>query len=70
MFTKVCAIELAGKGILVNCLAPGVIDEGMGDEILRSIGAALESSRQEKIALKDLASGRLATEVFKSYGFF
>jgi len=33
MFTKVCAIELAGKGILVNCLAPGVIDEGMGHEL-------------------------------------
>lgn len=33
MFTKVCAIELAAKGILVNCLAPGVIDEGMGHEL-------------------------------------
>jgi 3-oxoacyl-[acyl-carrier protein] reductase len=33
MFTKVCAIELAAKGILVNCLAPGVIDEGMGHQL-------------------------------------
>lgn len=30
MFTRVCAIELAGKGITANCLSPGLIDEGMG----------------------------------------
>jgi 3-oxoacyl-[acyl-carrier protein] reductase len=36
MFTKVCAIELAAKGILVNCLAPGVIDEGMGHELVNN----------------------------------
>lgn len=28
--TKVCALELAAKGITANCLAPGLIDEGMG----------------------------------------
>jgi 3-oxoacyl-[acyl-carrier protein] reductase len=33
MFTKVSAIELGGKGILVNCLAPGILDEGMGREL-------------------------------------
>lgn len=30
MLTRVCAIELAEKGILVNCLAPGLINEGLG----------------------------------------
>ncbi|MEU5580037.1 SDR family NAD(P)-dependent oxidoreductase [Streptomyces huasconensis] len=33
MFTKVSAMELAPKGILVNGLAPGVIDEGMGRDL-------------------------------------
>jgi 3-oxoacyl-[acyl-carrier protein] reductase len=30
MFTKVCAAELGGKGVLVNCIAPGFLDVGMG----------------------------------------
>lgn len=30
MFTRVSAIELGPKGIRVNCLSPGVFDEGMG----------------------------------------
>jgi 3-oxoacyl-[acyl-carrier protein] reductase len=30
MFTKSAAVELAPKGITVNCLSPGYIDEGMG----------------------------------------
>ncbi|MFI6442591.1 SDR family NAD(P)-dependent oxidoreductase [Streptomyces sp. NPDC050759] len=30
MLTRVCAIELVAKGITVNCLSPGIIDEGMG----------------------------------------
>jgi 3-oxoacyl-[acyl-carrier protein] reductase len=30
MFTRVAAIELGPKGIRVNCLSPGVIDDGMG----------------------------------------
>lgn len=29
MFTRVCSVELAAKGILVNCIAPGFIDTGM-----------------------------------------
>jgi 3-oxoacyl-[acyl-carrier protein] reductase len=33
MFTRVCAIELADRGITVNCLAPGLIDEGMGRQL-------------------------------------
>jgi 3-oxoacyl-[acyl-carrier protein] reductase len=30
MFTRVAAIELAAKGITVNCLSPGFVDTGMG----------------------------------------
>ncbi|MFC7384202.1 SDR family NAD(P)-dependent oxidoreductase [Sphaerisporangium rhizosphaerae] len=33
MFTKVSAIELAPRGILVNSLAPGILDEGMGQQV-------------------------------------
>lgn len=33
MFTKVSAIELAPRGILVNSLAPGILDEGMGRQL-------------------------------------
>ncbi|CAM5624247.1 SDR family NAD(P)-dependent oxidoreductase [Streptomyces xanthochromogenes] len=31
--TKVSAIELGRKGIQVNCLAPGVLEDGMGREL-------------------------------------
>lgn len=34
------------------------------------ITAALEKSRKEKTAIKDLAAGRRAIEVFKAYGIF
>lgn len=33
MFTRVSAIELAPRGILVNSLAPGILDEGMGQQL-------------------------------------
>ncbi|POX42495.1 3-oxoacyl-ACP reductase [Streptomyces sp. Ru73] len=33
MFTRVSAMELAPKGILVNSLAPGIVDEGMGRDL-------------------------------------
>jgi 3-oxoacyl-[acyl-carrier protein] reductase len=33
MFTRSSAVELAPKGITVNCLSPGYIDEGMGREL-------------------------------------
>lgn len=34
------------------------------------ITAALEKSRQERTAVKDLAAGRSATEVYRAYGIF
>jgi 3-oxoacyl-[acyl-carrier protein] reductase len=33
MLTRVAAIELGRKGIRVNCLAPGILDGGMGREL-------------------------------------
>jgi 3-oxoacyl-[acyl-carrier protein] reductase len=36
MLTKVVALELAAEGITVNCLCPGVIDEGMGKRLKNS----------------------------------
>lgn len=44
MFTKVSAIELARQGILVNALAPGIIDAGMGQD-LKSNDKAWEAYR-------------------------
>ncbi|MFE0810512.1 SDR family NAD(P)-dependent oxidoreductase [Streptomyces sp. NPDC058848] len=52
MFTRTSAAELAPKGISVNCLSPGYIDEGMGKE-LASNERAWESYRGR------LLSGRL-----------
>jgi 3-oxoacyl-[acyl-carrier protein] reductase len=31
--TKVAALELGPRGILVNCVAPGILDEGMGADV-------------------------------------
>ncbi|MGY3339279.1 NAD(P)-dependent dehydrogenase (short-subunit alcohol dehydrogenase family) [Streptomyces filamentosus] len=53
-YTKVCALELAAKGITVNCLAPGFVDEGMGRE-LRANEAVWAHYRTK------LASGRMGT---------
>lgn len=36
MFTRVAAVELAPRGITVNCLSPGFINEGMGRELARN----------------------------------
>jgi 3-oxoacyl-[acyl-carrier protein] reductase len=51
MLTKVVALEVAADGITVNCLSPGVFDEGMGKRLQNS-------PAWEKFAPK-LASGRL-----------
>lgn len=34
--TKVSAIELGRHGILVNCLAPGILDDGMGTALVHN----------------------------------
>lgn len=36
MFTRVTAIELGRYGIRVNALAPGILTEGMGKELIRN----------------------------------
>ncbi|MFG2041512.1 SDR family NAD(P)-dependent oxidoreductase [Dactylosporangium sp. NPDC048998] len=33
-FTRTAAVELAPRGIAVNCLAPGIIAEGMGEQLI------------------------------------
>lgn len=33
MLTRVCALELGAKGVLVNCVAPGFLDVGMGTRL-------------------------------------
>jgi 3-oxoacyl-[acyl-carrier protein] reductase len=52
MFTRTSAVELAPKGIVVNCLSPGYIDEGMGRQVAAD-GRIWEAYR------KRLLSGRL-----------
>ncbi|MFI9812603.1 SDR family NAD(P)-dependent oxidoreductase [Saccharothrix variisporea] len=54
MLTKVAAIELAPKGISVNCLSPGFIDVGMGRQL--AANEAVWSQYRTK-----LAAGRMGT---------
>jgi 3-oxoacyl-[acyl-carrier protein] reductase len=52
--TRVYALELADRGITVNCLSPGYIAEGMGERLTEN--TAIWSVVEPK-----LASGRLGT---------
>ncbi|WP_203633124.1 SDR family NAD(P)-dependent oxidoreductase [Streptomyces sp. SID10815] len=55
MFTRVVALELAPRGITVNCLSPGFIDEGMGK--LLAANEAVWSQYAPKVALGRMGSG-------------
>ncbi|WP_247986014.1 glucose 1-dehydrogenase [Bradyrhizobium sp. 186] len=56
MLTRVCAIELAEKGILVNCLAPGLIDEGLGK--LLALKEKIWDIYKARISLRRLGNAR------------
>lgn len=49
MFTRVCAIELAPRGVTVNCLSPGIIDEGMGRALAQN--AQVWAQYEPKLAM-------------------
>jgi 3-oxoacyl-[acyl-carrier protein] reductase len=46
--TRVLALELGRKGVLVNCVAPGIIETGMSARVRNEHGAAL----MEQIAVR------------------
>ncbi|MEU3524159.1 SDR family NAD(P)-dependent oxidoreductase [Streptomyces sp. NPDC038707] len=60
MFTRVAALELAPRGITVNCLSPGFIDEGMGK--LLKANEAVWSQYGPKIALGRMGLGEEVAE--------
>jgi 3-oxoacyl-[acyl-carrier protein] reductase len=55
MFTRVAALELAPRGITVNCLSPGFIDEGMGS--LLKANEAVWSQYAPKVSLGRMGLG-------------
>lgn len=57
--TRVLALELGRKGILVNCVAPGVIETGMSERIRKEYGDALLSN----IALRRYGTAEEVAEV-------
>jgi 3-oxoacyl-[acyl-carrier protein] reductase len=57
--TRVLALELGRKGILVNCIAPGVIETGMSERIRREHGDSLV----QQIALRRFGKPEDVAEV-------
>jgi 3-oxoacyl-[acyl-carrier protein] reductase len=41
VLTKVIAREVAGQGVRVNCVAPGLVHSDMGDRLIKAYGDAL-----------------------------
>lgn len=60
MFTRVSAIELAPRGILVNALSPGILDEGMGQQL--TANDRLWSRYKSRLALGRPGSGEEAAD--------
>lgn len=59
MLTRTIAVEYAADGIRANCLAPGVIDTGISDDILERD----PSLREPTIAMHPLGRFGLAEEI-------
>ncbi|MFC4110195.1 SDR family NAD(P)-dependent oxidoreductase [Micromonospora zhanjiangensis] len=55
MLTRTCALELGPRGILVNAVSPGFIDEGMGRDLMAN--PALWQRLQAKLVLGRAGNG-------------